>query len=45
MVAHDSVSRLRELMMLSSLEEVFKSLVIGTDLDSIAADLMAVMRV
>jgi ABC-2 type transport system ATP-binding protein len=44
-VAHDSVSRLRELMMLSSLEEVFKNLVIATDLDSVAADLMAVMKV
>jgi len=43
-VAHDSVSRLRELMSLSSLEEVFKNLVIATDLDSVAADLVAVMR-
>lgn len=42
--AHDSVSRLRELMMLSSLEEVFRSLVIATDLDSIAADLVSVMK-
>ena len=42
--AHDSVSRLRELMMLSSLEEVFRSLVIASDLDGIAADLMAVMK-
>lgn len=43
-VAHDSVSRLRELMALSSLEEVFKNLVIATDLDSVAADLVAVMK-
>ena len=43
-VAHDSVLRLRELMMLSSLEEVFRTLVIGTDLDSLASDLIAVMR-
>ena len=43
-VAHDSVSRLRELMMLSSLEEVFKNLVISTDLDTVAADIVAVMR-
>ena len=43
-VAHDSVSRLRELMKLSSLEEVFKNLVIATDLDSVAADLVAVMQ-
>src|SRR5918993_5147889 len=42
-VAHDSVLRLRELMKLSSLEEVFKNLVIATDLDGVAADLMAVM--
>jgi hypothetical protein len=38
------VSRLRELMKLSSLEEVFKNLVIATDLDSVAADLVAVMQ-
>jgi ABC-2 type transport system ATP-binding protein len=44
-VAHDSVSRLRELMALSSLEEVFKNLVIATDLDRVAADLVAVMKV
>jgi len=44
-VAHDSVSRLRELMMLSSLEEVFKNLVIATDLDGVAADLVSVMKV
>ena len=43
-VAHDSVLRLRELMKLSSLEEVFKNLVIATDLDSVAADLVAVMQ-
>jgi ABC-2 type transport system ATP-binding protein len=43
-VAHDSVSRLRGLMALSSLEEVFKNLVIATDLDSVAADLVAVMK-
>jgi ABC-2 type transport system ATP-binding protein len=43
-VAHDSVSRLRELMKLSSLEEVFKNLVIATDLDSLAADIVTVMK-
>ena len=43
-VAHDSVSRLRELMKLSSLEEVFKNLVIATDLDRLAADIVAVMK-
>lgn len=44
-VAHDSVSRLRELMALSSLEEVFRNLVIATDLDGVAADLVAVMKI
>ena len=43
-VAHDSVSRLRELMALSSLEEVFKNLVIATDLDRVASDLVSVMK-
>src|SRR5687767_15529271 len=43
-VAHDSVLRLRELMKLSSLEEVFKNLVIATDLDGLAADIVAVMK-
>jgi ABC-2 type transport system ATP-binding protein len=43
-VAHDSVSRLRQLMMLSSLEEVFRNLVIDTDLDGVAADLVSIMR-
>jgi ABC-2 type transport system ATP-binding protein len=43
-VAHDSVLRLRELMKLSSLEEVFKNLVIATDLDGVAADLVTVMK-
>ena len=43
-VAHDSVSRLRELMKLSTLEEVFKNLVIAADLDSVAADIVAVMK-
>jgi len=43
-VAHDSVLRLRELMKLASLEEVFKNLVIAADLDSVAADILAVMK-
>jgi ABC-2 type transport system ATP-binding protein len=43
-VAHDSVSRLRELMKLSTLEEVFKNLVIATDLDGVAADIVSVMK-
>jgi ABC-2 type transport system ATP-binding protein len=43
-VAHDSAARLRELMKLSSLEEVFKTLVIERDIDRVAADLVAVMK-
>jgi ABC-2 type transport system ATP-binding protein len=43
-VAHDSVSRLRELMALPSLEQVFRQLVIETDIDRMATDLVAVMK-
>ena len=43
-VAHDSVSRLRELMALPSLEQVFKKVVITTDIDQIARDLVGVMK-
>jgi ABC-2 type transport system ATP-binding protein len=43
-VAHDSVSRLRELLELPSLEQVFRQLVIETDTDSVARDLVAVMK-
>lgn len=43
-VAHDSVSRLRELMELASLEQVFRQLVIETDIDGVASDLVGVMR-
>ena len=43
--AHDSVLRLRELMASSSLEEVFKNLVIATDLDTVASDIVSVMKV
>jgi ABC-2 type transport system ATP-binding protein len=42
-VAHDSVSRLRELMALASLEQVFRELVIETDIDRVAKDLAQVM--
>src|SRR4029453_3567012 len=42
-VAHDSVSRLRELMELASLEQVFRQLVIETDIDRVARDLVGVM--
>jgi ABC-2 type transport system ATP-binding protein len=43
-VAHDSVSRLRELLELPSLEQVFRQLVIETDIDRMARDLVAVMK-
>ena len=43
-VAHDSVSRLRELMELASLEQVFRQLVIETDIDGVASDLVGVMK-
>lgn len=43
-VAHDSVSRLRDLLELPSLEQVFRQLVIETDIDRVAKDLAAVMR-
>jgi ABC-2 type transport system ATP-binding protein len=43
-VAHDSVSRLRELLELPSLEQVFRQLVIETDIDRMAHDLVAVMK-
>ena len=43
-VAHDSVSRLRELMELASLEQVFRQLVIETDIDRVASDLVGVMK-
>jgi ABC-2 type transport system ATP-binding protein len=43
-VAHDSVSRLREILELSSLEQVFRQLVIETDIEGMARDLVAVMK-
>jgi ABC-2 type transport system ATP-binding protein len=43
-VAHDSVSRLRDLTELASLEQVFRQLVIETDIDRVASDLVAVMK-
>jgi ABC-2 type transport system ATP-binding protein len=43
-VAHDSVDRLRSLMELPSLEQVFRTLVIETDIDGVARDLVAVMK-
>ena len=41
--AHDSVERLRTLMELPSLEQVFRRLVIETDIEGVARDLIAVM--
>jgi ABC-2 type transport system ATP-binding protein len=43
-VAHDSVSRLRDLLELPSLEHVFRQLVIETDIDGMARDLVTVMK-
>jgi ABC-2 type transport system ATP-binding protein len=43
-VAHDSVSQLRELLELPSLEQVFRQLVVETDIDRVARDLVAVMK-
>jgi ABC-2 type transport system ATP-binding protein len=43
-VAHDPVSRLRELMALPSLEQVFKKVAVKTDVDQVARDLMETMR-
>jgi ABC-2 type transport system ATP-binding protein len=43
-VAHDSVDRLRSLMELPSLEQVFRTLVIETDIDGVARDLVAIMK-
>jgi ABC-2 type transport system ATP-binding protein len=43
-VAHDSVSRLRELMALPSLEQVFRKVVVALDVDETAAEVVEVMR-
>lgn len=43
-VAHDSVTRLRELMALPSLEQVFRKVVLIEDVDQVARDLVGVMR-
>ena len=42
--AHDSVARLRDLMQLPSLEQVFRRLVVETDIDRRAQDIAGVMR-
>ena len=43
-VAHDSVSRLRDLMALPSLEQVFRKVVLVEDVDQVARDIVGVMR-
>ena len=43
-VAHDSVSRLRELMALPSLEQVFRRVVVAGDVGQMARDLVEVMK-
>jgi ABC-2 type transport system ATP-binding protein len=43
-VAHDSVSRLRELLELSSLEAVFRKVVVATDVDEVARSVVGVMK-
>jgi ABC-2 type transport system ATP-binding protein len=43
-VAHDSVSRLRDLMALPSLEQVFRKVVVAEDVDQVARDIVGVMR-
>jgi ABC-2 type transport system ATP-binding protein len=43
-VANDGVERLRDLMKLPSLEEIFRELVIETDTEKIAKDIVEVMK-
>ena len=43
-VAHDSVTRLRDLMALPSLEDVFKKVVVAADVNQVARDIAEVMR-
>jgi ABC-2 type transport system ATP-binding protein len=43
-VAHDSVSRLRDLMSLPSLEQVFRKVVVATDVDAVALDVVGAMK-
>ena len=43
-VAHDSVSRLRDLMALPSLEQVFRRVVIAENVEQVARDVVGVMR-
>ena len=43
-VAHDSVAKLREILALPSLEQVFRRVVAVTDVDQVARDIVGVMR-
>ena len=43
-VAHASSSRLRETLELASLEQVFRKIVVSTDVDQVARDVMGVMK-
>lgn len=43
-VAHDSVERLRDLMNLPSLEDIFSQLVLQEDTEKLAADIVCVMK-
>jgi len=43
-VAHDSVEKLRDLLALPSLEQVFRRVVAATDVDQVARDIVGVMR-
>ena len=43
-VAHDSVSRLREMLSLPTLEQVFRKVVVATDVDAVARDVVGVMK-
>ena len=43
-VAHDSVSRLRDLMALPSLEQVFRKVVLAADVEQVAHEIVGVMR-
>jgi ABC-2 type transport system ATP-binding protein len=43
-VAHDSVEKLRDLMALPSLEQVFRKVVAVTDVEQVARDIVGVMR-
>jgi hypothetical protein len=43
-VAHESASRLRDTLKLASLEQVFRKVVVTTDVDQVARDVVGVMK-